>query len=99
LPSHNRELLVTASRLLEPLLAELVFVGRCTTELLITDQAASEVRPTIDVDVIAEITSRAQYNAFSKRLRKLGFAEDSSEGAPICRWTHSKRVVVRVSLA
>ena len=25
---------------------------------------------------------------FSERLRQLGFAEDQSEGAPICRWAH-----------
>src|ERR1700676_3995049 len=85
---HNLELLVEAARLLQPLLGELVFVGGCTTALLITDPAAAEVRPTYDVDAIAEITSYAEYSVFSERLRQLGFAEDQSEGAPICRWAH-----------
>jgi hypothetical protein len=71
---------------LRPLLPEIVFVGGCTTGLLITDPAASPVRATDDVDVIVEIASYAAYASFSNRLRKLGFAEDSSEGAPICRW-------------
>jgi predicted nucleotidyltransferase len=71
---------------LEPLLPEIVFVGGCTTGLLITDPAASPVRATDDVDVIVEVASYAEYARFSKRLRKLGFSEDSSEGAPICRW-------------
>src|SRR5260370_20634354 len=38
------------------------------------------------VDVIVEVASYAEYARFSKRLRNLGFSEDSSEGAPICRW-------------
>jgi hypothetical protein len=38
------------------------------------------------VEVIAEIGSYAEYTIFSERLRKLGFREDTSEGAPLCRW-------------
>jgi hypothetical protein len=34
--------------------------------------------PHFDVDAIAEITSYADYMAFSAKLRKLGFAEDTS---------------------
>jgi len=33
-----------------------------------------------------EVASYAEYARFSKRLRSLGFSEDSSDGAPICRW-------------
>src|SRR6266705_6277956 len=82
----NLQLLTDAAKLLDPMLGELVFVGGCATALLITDEAAGDVRPTFDVDAIAEITSYAEYTAFSERLRKLGFSEDSSKGAPICRW-------------
>ncbi len=71
---------------LKSLLPEIVFVGGCTTSLLISDPAASPVRATDDVDVIVEVASYAEYARFSKRLRNLGFSEDSSEGAPICRW-------------
>jgi hypothetical protein len=92
--SHrNLELLADAARFLRPLLGELVFVGGCTTPLLITDTAAADVRPTYDVDAIAEITSYAAYTAFSERLRNLGFAEDVSEGAPICRWRQQNTVL------
>ena len=83
----NRELLKAVATRLKPLLREIVFVGGCATELLITDPAAPPVRVTDDVDVIAEITSHGEYAKFSTRLRKLGFSEDSSDGAPICRWT------------
>jgi len=82
----NLQLLADAATLLEPILGELVFVGGCATALLITDNAAADVRPTFDVDAIAEITSYAAYAEFSDRLRKLGFREDASEGAPLCRW-------------
>jgi hypothetical protein len=82
----NLELLTDAAKLLEPLLGELVFVGGCATALLITDKAAADVRPTFDVDAIAEITSYAGYDIFSERLKKLGFQEDTKEDAPRCRW-------------
>jgi hypothetical protein len=86
MPNRNLELLTDAAELLRPLLGNLVFVGGCATALLITDQAAAEVRPTCDVDAIAEIFSYADYVAFSERLRNLGFSEDTGEGAPLCRW-------------
>ena len=93
MPNHNLDLLAQAARLLEPLLDELVFVGGCTTALLITDKAAADVRPTYDVDAIAEITSYPAYADFSARLRKIGFTEDTSEGAPICRWRQKKTIL------
>src|SRR5215472_11665112 len=75
----NYLLLVEAARLLKPMLGELVFVGGCATGLLITDRAAADVRPTYDVDAIAEITSYMGYTEFSKRLKALGFREDTRE--------------------
>ena len=84
----NREQLITAARLLRPLLGELVFVGGSVTGLLITDEAAADPRTTLDVDAVAEITSYAEYAAFGDRLRALGFLEDTREGAPLCRWVH-----------
>lgn len=68
---------------------EIVFVGGCATGLLITDPGAAAVRKTYDVDVIAEIASYAEYAIFSERLRRLGFQEDTNEGAPLCRWQHT----------
>lgn len=82
----NYQLLIDAAKLLKPMLGELVFVGGCSTGLLITDKAAADVRPTLDVDAIAEITSYVGYIALSERLKKLGFREDTREGAPRCRW-------------
>jgi hypothetical protein len=84
--NQNLELLKGAAKQLRPLLSKVVFVGGCTTGLLITDKAAPDVRSTTDVDIIVEITSYADYEIFSNQLRNLGFAEDTEEGAPLCRW-------------
>jgi len=84
----NLDQLIAAARLLRPLLGELVFVGGAVAGLLVTDEAAADPRPTLDVDAIAEIASYAQYAAFGDRLRALGFLEDTREGAPLCRWAH-----------
>jgi hypothetical protein len=89
----NLDLLESAVAKLRPLLAEIVFVGGCATGLLITDPGAAAVRRTYDVDVITEIASYAEYAVFSERLRELGFAEDSREDAPLCRWQHDGLVL------
>jgi hypothetical protein len=68
---HNLELLIEAAHPLEPLLGELVFVGGSTTALLITDKGAADVRPTYDVDAIAEITSYAAMQNFRNDCAKL----------------------------
>lgn len=71
---------------LEDLIERVVFLGGAATALLITDTATGDVRPTLDVDVIAEVASTAEYHRLAGRLRSLGFREDASEGAPLCRW-------------
>lgn len=65
---------------------ELVFVGGAVTQLLITDPAASPVRPTVDVDAIAAVTSRNDYWRVERALRERGFRQDERPGAPLCRW-------------
>src|ERR1700733_3026808 len=86
MPTVNLDLLVAVAGHLRPLLNDIVFVGGCTTELLVTDPAAPSIRPTTDVDAMVEIASYAEYDHFSERLRKLGFHEDARPGAPRCRW-------------
>src|SRR5438309_3531982 len=91
--NRNLDLLMDAARLLQPMLNQLVFLGGSTTALLITDRAAADVRPTYDVDAIAGINSYAEYTVFSQRMRELGFTEDISEGAPICRWRQETTII------
>ena len=82
----NLDILSAAVERLGPLADEMVFVGGCATPLLITDPAAPHARVTRDVDVITDVASRSDYHRLSERLRKRGFSEDPSEGAPLCRW-------------
>jgi len=86
MPRTNRDQLLATASLLRPVLSELVFVGGAITGELITDQAAGEPRATFDVDVIAELSTYAEYTLFGERLRGLGFTEDTTEGSPVCRW-------------
>ena len=89
----NRAMFEFVVRLLTPMLDEVVFVGGSTTGLLLTDPAAAGIRPTKDVDTIVNATSYAEYEALSKRLKALGLVEDTTEGAPLCRWRYSDVVI------
>lgn len=71
---------------LDELNGRVVFLGGAATALLITDAAAADARPTLDVDVIVEAATTADYHRLGERLRALGFREDGREGAPLCRW-------------
>ena len=83
--SETEALRVVASHL-KGWLDDVVFVGGAVTPLLITDPAAYAIRPTDDVDVIVEVTTRRRYEELENELRKRGFRHDTSDGAPICRW-------------
>lgn len=76
----------TVAQQLAELRSEVVFLGGATLELFITDPAAGAPRPTRDVDVIIELGSYAEYVRLQERLRELGFREDTTPGAPLCRW-------------
>lgn len=84
--SRNLEIVKLVAHRLEDLRDEVVFLGGAVTSLLVNEPGAPEARPTDDVDVIVDLGSQAAYTNLSARLRKLGFKEDASEGAPVCRW-------------
>lgn len=85
--SANVEMLELAAAALADLPDEVVFVGGATVELWATDEAAQEFRPTEDVDVIVEITTRMAYYRFEDRLRRAGFSNEEDDGV-ICRFRH-----------
>jgi len=89
----NRALFEAVVRLLRPVLDDLVFVSGCTTGLFLTDPAAGGIRPTKDVDAIVDVTSCARYASLAERLRALGLAEDTTPGAPLCRWRRAEMIV------
>jgi predicted nucleotidyltransferase len=81
----SAELLELAADILGPLADEMVFVGGATIHLWISEETAPAVRATDDVDVICDITSYAQYQSLSERLRRQGLREAINETV-ICRW-------------
>jgi predicted nucleotidyltransferase len=83
---HNLTMIYHVAMRLGDLVDSVVFLGGATTTLLITDTAAGDARPTKDVDVIVEIATTAEYHRLAEQLRGRGFSEDTSEGAPLCRW-------------
>jgi D-ribose pyranose/furanose isomerase RbsD len=69
------ELLELAAQRLEPLLDEVVFLGGATLTLWITDPGAPSPRPTKDVDVVVEVTTRSGFHVFEVRGREELVAE------------------------
>jgi predicted nucleotidyltransferase len=63
-----------------------VFVGGATVSLYASMPAMAEaIRPTDDVDVVIELLSYKGYAAIDKRLREIGFVNDTESGV-ICRY-------------
>lgn len=81
-------MLQTVANGLGELKNEMVFVGGAVAELYANNPAASEIRPTKDVDCVIEISSRLKFAELEEKLRIKGFRNDMSEGAPICRWIY-----------
>jgi len=81
-------MLETVAEGLGDMLNEVVFVGGSVVGLYATDPAASEVRPTDDVDCMVEVSSRLSYYRLEEELRALGFTNDTTPGAPLCRWKY-----------
>ena len=69
---------------------QVVFVGGSITELYADNPELSDIRPTIDVDCVLDlhIVTYLDYSKLEEQLRKLGFQNDTSENAPICRKTY-----------
>jgi predicted nucleotidyltransferase len=88
MPSDNITMLQTVADGLEELIDEIVFVGGAVAELYADDPASSDIRPTQDVDCTIELSSYKEHTELEEDLRTKGFANDTSKGAPICRWIY-----------
>jgi len=85
----NIEMLQIVAVGLEDLKDDVVFVGGAVAELYADDPAASDIRVTKDVDCVIELSSRRSHAILEEALRKKGFRNDISKGAPICRYFFS----------
>ena len=86
--STNIEMLQTVAIGLGELKDEVVFVGGAVAELYADNPAASDIRPTKDVDCVIELKSRMEHARLEENLRTKGFEHDTSKDAPICRMIH-----------
>lgn len=82
----NLEMIKIVAERIGDLREAFVFLGGASTCLLITDSAAPEIRPTLDVDIIVEVASRLEYHKLEEMLRQLGFSQGTEPDDPICRW-------------
>jgi predicted nucleotidyltransferase len=90
MPNNNIEMLHTVAHGLDELRDEIVFVGGAVAELYADDPASSDIRPTQDVDCTLELSSYKEFAELEVELRAKGFANDNSQGAPICRWIYQE---------
>ena len=93
MPSSNIAMLQTVANGLGDLKDEMVFVGGVVAELYASNPDLSEIRPTVDVDCVIELRSKNAHAKLEDDLRALGFANDTSKGAPICRWVYKDILV------
>lgn len=85
--SGNLAMLMRVVDRLAPLLDRFVFLGGVVTELLITSAAAGSPRQTKDVDVVVDVLNLGEYSeTLRERFLACGLIEDTSPGAPVCRW-------------
>lgn len=93
MPSTNISMLRTVANGLGGLKDDMVFVGVAVAELYASNPELSDIRPTLDVDCVIELRSKAAHAKLGDYLRALGFANDNSKGAPICRWVYQDILV------
>lgn len=68
--------------------------GGVSIPFYITDPLEEAPRATLDIDVAIEVYSAVEFrNVVENRLREQGFVNDTSQGAPICRWKLNEIIV------
>ena len=91
--TENRERIGKIAKALEELSEQVVFVGGSVVEFYANDPSASDIRPTLDVDCVIPVCTRSRYWELEEKLRQKKFQNDTSTGAPICRWIFDGIVV------
>ncbi|MFJ2323853.1 hypothetical protein [Pseudomonas sp. NPDC087817] len=91
---HNYELIeFVAEGLGKAFLAEVAFVGGCTTAMLVTDTAVlDDIRFTDDVDLVIELAGISAWNQLTERLATKGF-KITGEDEVNCRFRFNDVVV------
>ena len=82
----NLDILIGMAKAMGSLCEQVVFVGGCATGLLVDNAELMDVRPTEDVDAIAEVTSLAAYHLLAEQLMQRGFKQTMADNTPPFRW-------------
>ncbi len=90
--SSNLNRLKVIAEGLGELCHDVVFVGGSVAELYADDPAATDIRPTMDVDCVIELATYGSLQEFEGLLRKHGFVNDIESGV-ICRWKYNGETV------
>lgn len=90
--SSNLNRLKVIAEGLEELCRDVVFVGGSVAELYADNPAATDIRPTMDVDCVIELATYGSLQDFEGLLRKHGFVNDIESGV-ICRWKYNGETV------
>jgi len=83
------DLIIKVAKALGELNDQVVFVGGAVVSLYVTDDAAPDVRPTDDVDIMLEISSAGKLETLREKLRRKGFIQ-SSDDKVICRFRYEE---------
>lgn len=86
--SSNLERLSIIAEGLGEMNRQVVFVGGSVAELYADNPAATEIRMTEDVDCVIELATYRELQELEEAIRRKGFSNDTTPGAPICRWTY-----------
>lgn len=90
----NNERLQEIAEGMQSLNERLVYVGGAMAGSYANDPAATEPRPTTDVDCVVDSKNYAEHAAVEEQLRKLHFHNDTESEPPvICRWVYNGEVV------
>lgn len=91
--SHNINRLEIIAKGLGELNNRVVYVGGSVAEFYVTDPAKTDIRETLDIDCVTHLSSYIELAELEEALRKKGFKNDTSDGAPICRWVYNGEIV------
>lgn len=91
--SSNLERLRIIADGLGELNRQVAFVGGSVAELYADNPAATEIRMTEDVDCVIELATYRGLYELEEVIRSRGFTNDTTPGAPICRWTYKGETV------
>jgi len=84
----NLEAVAEVNRALLALGVDFALTGGVVVSFLLDYPALFDVRPTDDIDAIAAVINLREYSRLEEKLRGAGFRNDTSDGAPPCRFLY-----------